>query len=239
MSMERNKTIYETLFKRLIDFMASLIAIIILSPLLAIVAILVRIKLGAPVIFKQSRPGKNEKLFNMLKFRSMTNEKDENGDFLPDEIRLTKFGKAIRKLSIDELPQLFNILKGDMSIVGPRPKLTIDLLFMDEEKRKRHLIRPGLTGLAQVSGRNDLNWHEVLNLDVKYVNKVTFWQDFKIIIKTVGIVFKKQGISHAGRETTEDYGDYLLRNDKITLVEYENIMKKHLNNKKDQTMEKI
>lgn len=196
------------------------IAIIILSPILLIVAILVKTKLGSPVIFKQERPGLNEKIFKMYKFRSMTDAKDENGELLPDEERLTSFGKKLRSTSLDELPELFNIFKGDMSIVGPRPQLVRDMVFMSDEQRIRHTARPGLTGLAQVNGRNAISWEEKLELDIKYLNKISFISDSAIIMKTVTKVFKSDGISAEGMDTAEDFGDYLLRVGKVTEEDY-------------------
>lgn len=186
---------YAKYIKRPLDFTLSLIAIIILSPLLLIVAILVRIKLGKPVIFKQQRPGKNEKIFTLYKFRTMTDKKDENGNLLPDEQRLTKFGKALRSTSLDELPELWNILKGDMAIVGPRPLLVEYLPLYNEKQKLRHDVRPGLTGLAQISGRNAITWEEKFKDDLEYVNNITFIQDAKIILKTITKVFKREGIS--------------------------------------------
>lgn len=218
---------YAKYIKRPLDFMLSLIAIIILSPLLLIVAILVRIKLGKPVIFKQQRPGKNEKIFTLYKFRTMTDKKDENGNLLPDEQRLTKFGKALRSTSLDELPELINILKGDMAIVGPRPQLIKDMLFMTKEQRRRHSVRQGLTGLAQISGRNNISWEEKINYDLKYIDRVTFYGDLKIILKTVEKVFKKEDIETEGMETAEDLCDYLLRTNKITEKEYKEKLKIH------------
>lgn len=192
--MKRKKTIYELIFKRPMDFLLSLIALILLSPVILIVAILVRIKLGSPIIFKQQRPGLNERIFNIYKFRTMTDKKDENGKLLPDEIRLTKFGKFLRSTSLDELPGLFNILKGDMSIVGPRPLLVIYLRYYSEEERKRHFVRPGLTGLAQVNGRNYMTWEDRFNFDLNYVEKVTLSKDLDIIFKTVIKVIKRSNI---------------------------------------------
>ena len=186
---------YAKYIKRPLDFMLSLIAIIILSPLLLSVAILARIKLGKPVIFKQQRPGKNEKIFTLYKFRTMTDKKDENGNLLPDEQRLTKFGKALRSTSLDELPELINILKGDMAIVGPRPLLVEYLSLYNEEQRHRHDVRPGLTGLAQINGRNSISWEEKFKDDIEYIRKITFLGDCKIALKTIGKVFKKEGIS--------------------------------------------
>lgn len=215
---------YRHYIKRLLDIVLSLIALIVLSPLLLILTILVRIKLGSPVIFKQQRPGLNEKIFTMYKFRSMTDERDENGELLPDEIRLTKFGKVLRSTSMDELPELVNILKGDMSIVGPRPQLIKDMVFMTSEQRKRHTVLPGLTGLAQVSGRNNISWEEKLNYDLEYIKDITFINDVKIIVKTVFKVFKKEDIATEGMDTAEDLGDYLLRIGKVSSITYEENM---------------
>lgn len=205
MEVKRKRTIYEVLFKRPLDFILSLIAIIILSPVMLIIAILVKTKLGSPILFAQERPGKNEKIFKMYKFRSMTNEKDESGNLLPDEKRLTKFGKFLRSTSLDELPGLFSILIGKMSIVGPRPLLVEYLPLYNETQKKRHLVRPGLTGLAQVNGRNAISWEERFELDVKYVNKITFWQDFKIIIKTFFKVLKRSDINSDNSATMEPF----------------------------------
>lgn len=185
---------YAKYFKRVLDFLLSLIAIIVLSPILLIVAILVRVKLGSPVIFKQKRPGKNEKIFTLYKFRTMTDEKDKEGNLLPDSERLTKFGKTLRSTSLDEILELFNILKGDMSIIGPRPLLVKYLPYYTEEERHRHDIRPGLTGLAQIHGRNATGWSERFKYDVDYVNNITFLGDIKIIMKTIIKVIKKEDI---------------------------------------------
>ncbi len=211
---------YSKYIKRILDFVLSLIAIIVLSPILLITAILVRIKLGSPVIFKQKRPGKDEKIFTLYKFRTMTDEKDEKGNLLPDSERLTKFGKFLRSTSIDELPELINILKGDMSIVGPRPLLIRDMIFMTDEQRKRHSVRQGLTGLAQVNGRNNVDWEEKINYDLQYIEKITFIGDIKIILKTVGKVFARKDIETDGMDTAEDLCDYLLRTEKISKDEY-------------------
>lgn len=196
---------YQKYIKRGLDFILALIASIILSPVILIVAVLVRIKLGSPVLFKQPRPGKNEKIFNMYKFRTMTDEKDENGELLPDEVRLTKFGKTLRSTSLDELPELFNILKGDMSIVGPRPLLVRYLPLYNERQKHRHDVRPGFTGLAQVNGRNSISWEEKFEWDVKYVEHVTFLQDCRIILKTIGVVLKRDGISSTTSATMEEF----------------------------------
>ena len=185
---------YAKYFKRMLDFILSLTALIILSPILLIVAILVRIKLGSPIIFKQQRPGKNEKIFTLYKFRTMTDKKDEKGNLLPDSERLTKFGKLLRSTSLDELPELINILKDDMSIVGPRPLLVKYLPYYTEEEKHRHDVRPGLTGLAQICGRNNLDWNERFEMDLKYVNSVSFKEDLIIIFKTISSVLKHNDI---------------------------------------------
>ena len=191
---------YEKYFKRLVDIVCSLGAIILLSWLYVIVAILVRVKLGSPVIFCQQRPGKSEKIFKLYKFRTMTDERDENGELLPDEVRLTEFGKVLRASSLDELPELFNILKGDMSIIGPRPLLVSYLTWYTEEEKHRHDVRPGLSGLAQVNGRNYVEWDRRLQFDIDYVNKITFWGDVKIIWMTIVSVLKKSDVA----EVTDD-----------------------------------
>ncbi|HBM4451269.1 TPA: sugar transferase, partial [Enterococcus faecium] len=190
--MMRKKTFYQLFGKRILDILLSGIALIVLSPIILIVGFLVRIKLGSPIIFKQERPGKSEKIFSMYKFRTMTDERDHNGEYLPDEIRLTKFGKILRATSLDELPELWNILKGDMSIVGPRPLLVEYLPLYSEKQRKRHNVRPGLTGLAQVNGRNAISWEEKFDLDVYYVDKISFFNDLIIIIQTCKKVIKKE-----------------------------------------------
>ena len=196
---------YQKFVKRLLDILISLIAIVILSPVLIIVAILVRTKLGSPVIFHQDRPGLNEKIFRLYKFRSMTDEKDAEGNLLPDEIRLTKFGKLLRATSLDELPELWNILKGDMSVVGPRPLLVKYLPLYTEEQRRRHDVRPGLTGLAQINGRNSASWEEKFCLDVRYAENISFTSDCKIAFHTVMAVLKREGISSATSVTMEEF----------------------------------
>lgn len=211
---------YAKYIKRILDFTLSLLAFIVLSPILLILYILVIIKLGKPAIFKQKRPGKNEKIFTLYKFRTMTDERDENGNLLPDEKRLTKFGRFLRSTSLDELPELINIIKGDMAIVGPRPLLIRDMLFMTDEQRKRHTVRQGLTGLAQINGRNNITWEDKLKYDLEYIEDITFINDLKIILKTVGKVFKREDIATDGMDTAEDLCDYLLRTQKIDLEEY-------------------
>lgn len=195
--------IYKRFIKRPMDFILSLIAIIVLSPIFLIVALLVKIKLGSPVIFKQQRPGLNEKIFTMYKFRTMTDERDENGELLPDSVRLTKFGKFLRSTSLDELPELFNILKGDMSIVGPRPLLVQYLPLYNDHQKRRHEVRPGLTGLAQVNGRNAISWEEKFDLDVRYVDNVSFIEDWKIVLLTIKKVFAREGITSETSATME------------------------------------
>ncbi len=196
---------YKRFVKRCLDFLLSLAALIILSPVLLLVAILVRCKLGSPILFKQKRPGLHEKIFCMYKFRTMTDAKDADGNLLPDEVRLTKFGKLLRSTSLDELPELFNILKGDMAIVGPRPLLVQYLPRYNERQHHRHDVRPGFTGLAQVNGRNSISWQEKFEWDVKYVEQVSFLMDVKIIAKTVGVVLKRDGISSETSATMEEF----------------------------------
>ncbi len=212
---------YRHFFKRLFDILISLIALIVLSPILLILTVLVAIFLGRPVLFKQVRPGKNNKLFTMQKFRTMTSETDEEGNLLPDEKRLTKFGKFLRSTSLDELPQLWTIFTGKMSIIGPRPQLVKDMVFFDEETNKRQSVTPGLTGLAQVSGRNNVTWEDKFEKDIEYVKKITFLKDFKIFFKTVFKVLSRSDVATDGMATAEDYGDYLLREGKITREEYD------------------
>lgn len=196
---------YKRFVKRCLDFLLSLTALIILSPVLLLVAILVRCKLGSPILFKQKRPGLHEKIFCMYKFRTMTDAKDADGNLLPDEVRLTKFGKLLRSTSLDELPELFNILKGDMAIVGPRPLLVQYLPRYNERQRRRHDVRPGFTGLAQVNGRNSISWQEKFEWDVRYVENVSFLMDLRIIAKTVKVVLKRDGISSETSATMEEF----------------------------------
>jgi undecaprenyl phosphate N,N'-diacetylbacillosamine 1-phosphate transferase len=199
----RQNGLYVRYFKRLLDIIFSLIAIVVLSPILIIVAVLVRAKLGSPVIFKQERPGLNEKIFTLYKFRTMTDENDGNGELLPDSIRLTKFGRLLRSTSLDELPELYNIIRGDMSIVGPRPLLTQYLPLYNDHQKRRHEVRPGLTGLAQVSGRNSISWQEKFNLDISYVDNVSFLGDCKIILLTIKKVLMRDGINSDSAATME------------------------------------
>ncbi len=197
------------------DFSLALLALIVLSPILLITALLVKWKLGSPVLFKQERPGKDEKIFTMFKFRTMTDERDENGEFLQDSIRLTKFGEFLRSSSLDELPELINIVKGDMSIVGPRPLLVQYLPLYSEYQRQRHIERPGLSGLAQCNGRNAISWEDKFNLDVEYVNKISFGLDVKIIISTVLKVFKREGINSEQAATMEAFTGNINSGDKL------------------------
>lgn len=196
---------YRKYIKRLLDIVISLCGIVVLSPIYLILGILVRVKLGTPVIFKQDRPGKDEKVFRLYKFRSMTDEKDESGNLLPDEVRLTPFGKKLRSTSLDELPELFNILKGDMSLIGPRPLLVRYLPRYNEFQRHRHDVRPGLTGLAQINGRNAITWEKKFEYDVEYVNKLSFALDARIFIGTVRAVLKREGISGENNATMEEF----------------------------------
>ncbi|MFC5542458.1 sugar transferase [Ureibacillus suwonensis] len=200
--------IYKRFIKRPMDFILSLIAIIVLSPVFLIVALLVRIKLGSPVIFKQQRPGLNEKIFTMYKFRTMTDERDENGELLPDSVRLTKFGRLLRSTSLDELPELFNILKGDMSLIGPRPLAVQYLPYYTEEERRRHSVRPGLSGLAQVNGRNNTTWEKRFFYDLKYVDNITFLGDMKIVLSTIVKIFKRENIGERGVDSPPDFHIY-------------------------------
>ncbi len=215
--------IYKRYIKRVLDIGCALAALLVFSWLYILVAILVRAKLGSPVLFRQERPGKDGKIFKLYKFRTMTDERDEEGNLLPDEVRLTKFGKFLRSTSLDELPEAFNILKGDMSVVGPRPQLVRDMVFMSDDQRRRHTVRPGLSGWAQVNGRNGVTWEQKLTLDLEYIDSgISFWKDVKIIIKTVVKAFVKQeGIAAEGMDTAEDFGDYLLRIGAVTAEEYD------------------
>lgn len=211
MEMEKHKPygVYERFFKRPIDIICALLALTVFCWLYALVALLVRIKLGSPVLFKQARPGKNEKIFYLYKFRTMTDEKDEDGNMLPDDVRLTKFGRFLRKTSLDELPEAINILRGDMSVVGPRPLLVKYLPYYNEKQRHRHEVRPGLSGYAQVHGRNAISWDEKFDLDIEYVNNITFCGDVKIVLQTVFKSFVKQeGISSDICATMEDFTEY-------------------------------
>lgn len=218
--------IYQKYIKRILDITLSGAAIIVLSPVMGVTAILVKKKLGSPVIFKQKRPGKDEKIFTMYKFRTMTDARDEKGELLPDSVRLTTFGKMLRSTSLDELPELFNIFKGDMSVVGPRPQLIKDLVFMTPEQRKRQTVLPGLTGWAQINGRNDVTWEDKFKYDLEYLENMSFFMDCKISMKTILKVFVKEGINTEGMDTAEDLGDYLLKQKMISLNQYNKLTKK-------------
>lgn len=223
--MTKKQGIYERYIKRLLDIICAFAALIVFAWLYIIVAILVRVKLGSPVLFTQPRPGKDEKIFKLYKFRTMTDARDENGKLLPDDVRLTKFGKALRSTSLDELPEAFNILKGDMSVIGPRPQLVRDMVFMTPEQRLRHTVRPGLSGLAQTRGRNALSWDGKLETDLEYIQHVTFLGDLKIIFDTVKqVFFRQKGLENSDVdevEITDDFGDYLLKAGRVGREEYE------------------
>lgn len=201
----KKSTIYSKYIKRLLDILLSLVILILFSWLYVILAILVRTKLGSPVLFKQARPGKDEKIFNMYKFRTMTDEKDENGNLLPDDVRLTKFGLALRKTSLDELPEFFNILKGDMSFIGPRPLLVKYLPYYNDRERLRHSVRPGLTGYAQAHGRNAISWEKKFEYDVYYVDHLNFLTDVKVVIDTVKTVISHEGVVLNALEDFDEY----------------------------------
>lgn len=197
--------IYEKYIKRILDILLSLSAIIILSPLLLVLSVLVRVKLGKPILFRQERPGKNEKIFTLCKFRTMTDKRDEKGELLPDEKRLTGFGKMLRSTSLDELPELINILKGDMSLIGPRPLLVKYLPLYNETQKHRHDVRPGLTGWAQINGRNAITWEQKFEYDVEYVNNLSFALDLRILFGTVRSVLRREGISSGTNATMEEF----------------------------------
>lgn len=232
--LERKMGFYEKYIKRVFDVICAIGAIVVFSPIYLGVGALVKFKLGSPVLFTQNRPGLvgtdgKEIVFKMYKFRTMTDECDEKGDLLPDEVRLTKFGKWLRTTSLDELPEAFNILNGTMSIIGPRPQLVRDMTFMTKEQRRRHTAKPGLSGLAQANGRNSISWEDKLSWDLKYIEEVSFFEDIRIIFKTVEKAFiRQEGITEDGMATAEDFGDYLLRTGKVT----EDIYRKNNDNAK-------
>lgn len=212
---------YRKYFKKILDIICSLGFILCFWWLYIVVAILIKRKLGSPVIFKQQRPGLNGKVFTMYKFRSMTDAKDKDGNLLSDAERLPRFGKLLRATSLDEIPEFINVLKGDMSLIGPRPQLVRDMVFMSEEQLKRHNVKPGITGLAQVSGRNAISWEDKLNYDLIYIQNITFLNDMKIAIETIKKAFiKQEGITEDGNVTSADYGDYLLKKKQISKEEY-------------------
>lgn len=213
---------YERWFKRPIDIFCALAAILVFWWLYLLVALFVRIKLGSPVIFCQERPGKDEKIFKLYKFRSMTDERDADGNLLPDDVRLTRFGKLLRSTSLDELPEAINILKGDMSVIGPRPQLVRDMVFMTAEQRQRHTVRPGLTGFAQVNGRNNITWEQKLKYDLQYIDSgITFIEDVKIVFQTIGKVLKRNDTVRIGTESDMDFGDWLMLEGKVDYEMYE------------------
>ncbi|WP_280525963.1 sugar transferase [Fusobacterium mortiferum] len=223
--------IYENYLKRVMDFILSLIAIIIFSPLLVILSLIGLIAMKGNPFFSQSRPGKidkktgNEKIFKLIKFRTMSNEKDKDGNLLPDNVRLNSYGKFLRSTSLDELPSLINILNGDLSIVGPRPQLVRDMVFMNPVQRERHLVRPGLTGLAQVNGRNNITWEQKFEYDLIYIKDISFIGDIKIILQTIGKVLKRSDVVREGTVSDMDFGDWLLQKNEVTYEEYNNKQK--------------
>ncbi len=212
---------YAKFWKRFFDFVLSLLALVILSPILLLLTVIGAFAMKGNPFFTQPRPGKGERIFNLIKFRSMTCETDADGKPLPDEQRLTAYGKFLRASSLDELPELINILKGDMSIVGPRPQLVRDMVFMTPEQRLRHSVRQGLTGLAQVNGRNNMTWEQKITYDLQYIENITLWGDIKIIFKTVLKVFQQEGITEEGNATADDLGDYLLKKGAVDPSEYD------------------
>lgn len=215
-------TFYQAYGKRAIDVCLSATLLGAFWWVLAIIAVLVRVNLGSPVFFRQPRPGKDERIFEMLKFRTMTDERDGSGALLPDEVRLTSFGKALRASSLDELPEVMNILRGDMSIIGPRPQLVRDMVFMTPEQRQRHSVRPGLSGLAQISGRNAIAWDDKLAKDLEYIERISLFGDASIFLRTIGkAFFRHEGITEEGMATAADLGDYLLSEQRITKEEYD------------------
>ena len=224
MRFERKRGFYEKYIKRCLDIICSTLFIIVFFWLYLIIAVVVRIKMGSPVLFKQPRPGivkkGKETIFDMYKFRTMTDERGFDGELLPDEKRLPKFGAMLRSTSLDELPEVFCILRGTMSVIGPRPQLVRDMVFMSDKQRMRHTAKPGLTGLAQVKGRNAVTWEEKLDWDLKYIERVTFRGDVKILFETVAVVFKRSGITDGENATALDYGDALLRAGKVSALQY-------------------
>ena len=231
MTLSREKSFYEKYTKRLLDIICAAAAISIFSWLYLIIAVLVRIKMGSPIFFRQPRPGMinpktgKERIFYIFKFRTMNDARDENGRLLPDELRLNKFGKMLRATSLDELPEAFNILLGDMSVIGPRPQLVRDMVFMSDKYRMRHTAKPGLSGLAQVMGRNAITWEDRLNYDLQYIEHVSFWNDVKLIWTTFKKVFIRSDFVQINAETdlSMDYGDALLKAGKVTQKKYDEL----------------
>ena len=215
---------YANFFKRLIDFTLALVALIVLSPVLLVLMVLGAVKMKGNPFFTQLRPGKDEKIFKLIKFRSMTCETDADGNLLPDDQRMTRYGEILRSTSLDELPELFNILRGDMALVGPRPQLVRDMVFMTADQRRRHSIRPGLTGLAQVSGRNNITWEQKLQYDLTYLDGgITLFGDIKILFMTVFKVFKREDVVRDGTVSDMDFGDWLLQRGEVTKEEYDRL----------------
>lgn len=235
--LQRKRGFYERIIKRFFDIVCSAGAIMAFGWLYAVIAVLVRVKLGKPVLFKQPRPGMidpksgRERIFDMYKFRTMTDERDKDGKLLPDEVRLTSFGKKLRATSLDELPEAFNILKGDMSIIGPRPQLVRDMVFMSDEIRKRHTAKPGLSGLAQVKGRNAITWEDKFKWDLKYIENISLKMDVSVLLETVKKVFIRSNITESNQEidVTDDYGDALLKNGAVSQTEYDALQAKAKN----------
>ncbi|MBR1988377.1 MAG: sugar transferase [Clostridia bacterium] len=221
MKEKKKFSLYNNFFKRFFDFIFSLLMIIVLSPILLLVYLLSFVILKGNPIFKQYRPGKNGKIFGVYKFRSMTNKKDKDGNLLPDKDRITSWGKFLRKCSIDELPQLFNILKGDMSFIGPRPRMVEECVFLNEDQQDRFKVRPGISGWAQVNGRNNITLDKVVEFDKEYVEKQSIGMDIKILFKTIACVFKRKDINKEGTVSNEFHGDYLLRTGKIDKAYYD------------------
>ncbi|OON84997.1 UDP-galactose phosphate transferase [Oribacterium sp. C9] len=229
MQFQRKRRFYEKYIKRILDIICALLAIIVFSWLYIIIAVIVRVKMGSPVLFKQPRPGMidpktgKERIFDMYKFRTMSDARDENGNLLPDDMRLGKFGRALRATSLDELPEAFNILRGEMSVIGPRPQLVRDMTFMTDRQRMRHTAKPGLSGLAQMMGRNGITWEEKLEWDLKYIEKITLLVDLKLVWMTFRKVFVRSNITESNEEidVTLDYGDYLLKCGKVTQERYD------------------
>ena len=228
--LKRKLGFYEKYVKRILDIICALLAMVLFCWLYAIIAIIIRIKMGKPVIFKQPRPGLidlqtgKERIFDMYKFRTMTDAKDKEGNLLPDKDRLSAFGKMLRATSLDEIPEAFNILKGDMSVIGPRPQLVKDMVFMTDEQRMRHTAKPGLSGLAQVNGRNVISWDEKFKWDLKYIDNITFWNDIILIIKTVKVaIVGHEGITDGENATALDYGDALLKAGKVSQERYDTL----------------
>ena len=229
MQLYRKRGFYERVVTRLLDLIAGVLTVLVFGWLYVIVALVVRIVMGKPVLFKQPRPGMidpktgRERIFDMYKFRTMTDERDENGRLLPDEQRLGKFGRALRATSLDELPELINILRGDMSVIGPRPQLVRDMTFMSMEQRMRHTAKPGLSGLAQVMGRNAISWDKKLDYDLQYIQMISLWNDLKILALTVRKVFIRSHLTESSEEidVTDDFGDYLLKNGRVTQEDYD------------------